>query len=358
MLTVDVALGGRAYPVCIGADLLGEAALWQRFSGTGKCLVVTNAIVAPLYLERVLDSLPASRSRALVLPDGESSKTVATWNRVIDELIDFRAGRDATVIALGGGVVGDISGFAAASYMRGIAFVQVPTTLLAQVDASVGGKTGVNHAQGKNLIGAFHQPRAVLADTATLDTLPEREYLAGLAEVVKYGAIRDESFLAWLEDRATRVLSRDPDTVAGLIERSVRNKAAVVAEDELEAGPRALLNFGHSFGHAIETLTAYERYLHGEAVAIGMVVAARLSEARGLCAAGVAERLAGLLSTFGLPVTVLTDIDARAIIDCLSLDKKALGGKSRLVLLRAPGSAVVDALSTPGQIEAAIEACR
>jgi 3-dehydroquinate synthase len=356
MLTVDVALAGRGYPVCIGAGLLGEPALWQRFSGSGKCLVVTNDIVAPLYLERVMDSLPAARS--LVLPDGEGSKTVAIWNNVLDELVEFRAGRDATAIALGGGVIGDICGFAAACYMRGIAFVQAPTTLLAQVDASVGGKTGVNHARGKNLIGAFHQPRAVLADTETLDTLPEREYLAGLAEVVKYGAIRDEPFLAWLEDRASRVLSRDPGTVAELIERSVRNKAEVVAADELEAGSRALLNFGHSFGHAIETLTGYERYLHGEAVAIGMVIAARLSEARGLCEPGVAERLAGILSSFGLPVTVLKDIGAEAIIDGLSLDKKALAGKPRLVLLRAPGSAVVDPLSTPEQIEAAIEACR
>lgn len=358
MLTVEIPLDNRSYPVCIGDGLLGQDDLWSRFIGHGKCLVVSNDVVAPLYLERVLDALPPARRQSLVLPDGETRKTVHTWATIIDRLVELKAGRDATIIALGGGVVGDICGFAAACYMRGIAFIQAPTTLLAQVDASVGGKTAVNHERGKNLIGAFHQPRAVIADTATLDTLPEREFLAGLAEVVKCGAIRDAGFFDWLSEHAEQVLRREPGTISDLICRSVRNKAEIVAEDETEAGNRALLNFGHSFGHALETLTGYRRYLHGEAVAIGMVVAAALSESRGICASGVSESLRRLLSVFGLPVTVPRDISAERIIDCLELDKKTIGGESRLVLLGGLGSAIIDRSSTSDEISAAIEACR
>jgi 3-dehydroquinate synthase len=358
MLTVEVALNDRSYPVIIGTGLLGRQNLWQRLLAGRKALVVSNEIVAPLYLDQVLDAFPPGNRHSLVLPDGESGKNILNWSRIIDELVDMKAGRDACVIGLGGGVIGDISGYAASSYMRGIDFIQAPTSLLAQVDASVGGKTAVNHEQGKNLIGAFHQPRAVLVDIDTLDTLPDREYQAGLAEVVKYGAISDPSFFKWLENRIEPILNRDRDTVSGLIDRSVRNKAEVVAEDEHEAGVRALLNFGHSFGHALETLTAYRRYLHGEAVAIGMVVAATLSEARGVCVPGVAGRLGSLLSAFRLPVEVPAGISSAAIIECLKLDKKALHGKTRLVLLNGPGSAYVDDLSTTEEIAEAIEACR
>ena len=358
MLTVEVELKGRSYPVIIGSGLLGRQDLWRQLVNDRQVLIVSNDVVAPLYLGQVLDALPPDNRHSLILPDGESSKVIPNWSRIIDELVEIKAGRDACIIALGGGVIGDISGFAAASYMRGIDFIQAPTSLLAQVDASVGGKTGVNHRKGKNLIGAFHQPRAVLADTDSLDTLPDREFHAGLAEVVKYGAIRDASFFNWLENRTDLVLGRDRETVAGLIDRSIRNKAEIVAEDEQETGVRALLNFGHSFGHALETLTSYQRYLHGEAVAIGMVVAASLSESRGICTPGVAARLAALLEALRLPVAVPADISSESIFECLKLDKKTLGGSARLVLLHDMGSALIDDLSTKEEICAAIEASR
>jgi len=358
MKRIDVQLGPRSYPVLVGAGLLGAAENWPPFSGRGRILVVTNDVVAPLYLEPVLSALPAAQTASFIVPDGEARKTVATWASIIDELVRLQAGRDACLVALGGGVIGDLCGFAAASYMRGVAFVQAPTTLLAQVDASVGGKTGVNHPRGKNLIGAFHQPRAVLADVGTLATLPGREYRAGLAEVVKYGMIRDARFLEWLERNVSAVRDREPSAVEDLVERSIRNKAEVVAADEREAGARALLNFGHSFGHALETLTDYHGFLHGEAVAIGMVVAAGLSESRGLLAPGACDRLRNLLIALGLPVTVPGDITADDICDCLALDKKTLAGQARLVLLDGIGSARVDADSTRNDILEAIEACR
>jgi 3-dehydroquinate synthase len=358
MATVDIAFDGRSYPVIIGRDLLGQPDRWRGLLKGSRTLVVTNDVVGPLYLDRVLEALPEDNRHSLVLPDGEANKNQRLWWWIIDELVAIGADRDSCIIALGGGVIGDLGGFAAASYMRGIDFIQVPTTLLAQVDAAVGGKTGINHEQGKNLVGAFHQPRAVLMDTDTLDTLPEREFLAGLAEVVKYGAIRDRPFLEWLERHATRVVKRDREILAELVERSVSNKAEVVTGDEFEAGARALLNFGHSFGHALETLTGYQRYLHGEAVAIGMVVAARLSEARGLCVPGSADRLAALLEMFGLPVTVLEDVTAAAVVDQLRHDKKMRSGRTRLVLLEEFGSATIDDTSRPEQIVEAIEACR
>jgi 3-dehydroquinate synthase len=270
----------------------------------------------------------------------------------------MQANRDACIVGLGGGVIGDMAGYAAASYMRGIAFVQVPTTLLAQVDASVGGKTGVNHPEGKNLIGAFHQPRAVVVDVTTMATLPDREYRAGVAEVVKYGLIRDAGFFAWLESHADEVSRRAPNAVQHMVEVSVRNKAEVVAADELEAGSRAQLNLGHSFGHALETLTGYEHFLHGEAVAIGMLIAARLSEARGLLEAGVANRLESLLTRFGLPVEVPVTISSEAVFSRLALDKKTLGGRLRLILLDELGSARVDSDSEKREILQAIESCR
>ena len=356
MSTVKVALGKRSYPVIIGGGLLDQAALWRKHLPGGKILVVSDEVVAPLYLDRVCNALGGSTIQTLVLADGESSKTVSNWSRIIDQLIEMKAGRDACLVALGGGVIGDICGFAAAAYMRGVAFIQVPTTLLAQVDASVGGKTAVNHIKGKNLIGAFHQPVAVFADTDTLKTLPEREFLAGLAEVVKIGAIRDPVFLEWLELESARILSRDTDTLTRAIEHSVRCKSEVVAEDELETGSRALLNFGHTFAHALETVTAYSRLLHGEAVSIGMVIAASLSEARGMCAAGISQRLAKLLTALGLPVAVPDGVETDAIIEAMALDKKALAGQMRLILLTAPGSAVIDTGSCEQEIRAAIVA--
>jgi 3-dehydroquinate synthase len=358
MKTVYVELGTRSYPVLIGQDLLGRDDVLRTHIGSGRVLVVTNTTVGPLFLERTLAALPADKTSSLVLPDGEVHKTVATWSRIVDELVRIRATRDACIVSLGGGVIGDMAGFAAASYMRGIDFVQVPTTLLAQVDASVGGKTGVNHREGKNLIGAFHQPRAVIVDIATMATLPDREYRAGVAEVVKYGLIRDPSFFDWLESHIEAVNQRAPGAVQTMVEVSVRNKAEVVAADEREAGSRALLNLGHSFGHAIETLTGYEQFLHGEAVAIGMVVAARLSEIRGILAEGAVTRLRSLLSRLGLPVQVPGSLSESAIFSRLALDKKTLDGQLRLILLDGIGAARVDTGSSESQILEAIEDCR
>jgi 3-dehydroquinate synthase len=355
MQTIDVDLAAGAYPVHIGRGLLNDACLWRKHVGAGKVLVVSNPTVAPLYLARLREALPAQRAEVHIIPDGERHKTVDTWYGIIDKLVAMRARRDATLVALGGGVVGDLTGFAAACYMRGVRFLQAPTTLLAQVDASVGGKTGINHVHGKNLVGAFHQPAAVLIDSATLDTLPAREFNAGLAEVVKYGAIRDEPFFCWLEAQAGRVAGRDADALDYLIQRSVGNKAEIVGLDEKEAGVRALLNFGHSFGHALEAVTKYERFLHGEAVAIGMAVAARLSEARSLCAGGLADRLAALLQRLGLPVRIPADLPLEALAEALELDKKALASGLRLVLLSGLGSACVDAGNSKDEIIAAMQ---
>jgi 3-dehydroquinate synthase len=348
--TIDVSLGKRSYPIIIGKGLLGDPSGWQNYIQSGKALVVTNEKVAPLYLASVQDSLADIELHSLVLEDGEQSKTIRNWSRIIDTLVGMKAGRDVCLLALGGGVIGDITGFAAASYMRGVPFVQLPTTLLAQVDASVGGKTAVNHGEGKNLIGAFHQPRAVVIDTDTLNTLPDREFRAGLAEVIKYGVIRDPEFFDWLETNSEALLQRNPSLLGSMIERSVRNKAEVVAEDELETGSRALLNFGHSFGHALETLTGYSRLLHGEAVAIGMVVATRLSEQRGLCSAGTADRVKNLLEKFALPSTLPGGITSDRILDAMKLDKKNLAGQTRLVLLEALGKARIDTESSPEEM--------
>jgi len=356
LITVDVQLEQAAYPVYIGRGLLGAGELWQPHLGQGQLLIVSNETVAPLFLEQLKQGL-AGRNPALhVIPDGEQYKNSETWYGIIDALVGHQARRDACLIALGGGVVGDVTGFAAACYMRGVRFLQAPTTLLAQVDASVGGKTGINHLRGKNLVGAFHQPAAVIIDSATLDTLPEREYRAGLAEVLKYGAISDAPFFEWLEREAEPVARRDPAAVDYLIERAVRNKAAVVAADERESGLRALLNFGHSFGHALESETAYERFLHGEAVAIGMVTAARLSEQRGLCPAGSAERISSLLARLGLPVQIPADLAVQGLAEALELDKKALASGLRLILLRDIGDAFVDSDSGAATILTAMSA--
>jgi len=350
MKTINVELAASSYPVYLGRGLLGDAELWRRHLGRGKVLVVSNDTVAPLYMPTLSPALEGLQAELHIIPDGEQYKTLESWSGILDRLVQMQARRDANLIALGGGVVGDITGFAAACYMRGIRFLQAPTTLLAQVDASVGGKTGVNHVKGKNLVGAFHQPAAVFIDSATLDTLATREFSAGLAEVVKYGAVNDAPFFDWLESGADAVSARDPQATDHLIARSVENKAEIVAQDEKESGVRALLNFGHSFGHALEAETAYRRFLHGEAVAIGMVVAAGLSESRGLCVGGTSRRLAELLSRCGLPVQIPADIDVEGLARALELDKKAVASGLRLVLLDAIGAARVDDRSSQSDI--------
>lgn len=358
MKTIDVKLASGGYPVHLGSGLLSDRSLWRRHLGAGKTLIVSNDVVAPIYLQTLTSILDQHDVAVHVIPDGEPNKTVATWYGIIDKLVAVQARRDATIIALGGGVVGDMAGFAAATYMRGLRFVQVPTTLLAQVDASVGGKTGFNHLQGKNLVGAFHQPAAVIIDTATLSTLPDREFNAGLAEVIKYGAIRDPEFFSWLEDHAIEIRQRNEEALDHLLHRSVRNKADIVAADEKETGIRALLNFGHSFGHALEAETHYERFLHGEAVAIGMVIAATLSEARDLCPGGVVTRLTDLLRRFDLPVELPGSTSIKGLMAALQLDKKAVAKGLRLVLLNAVGEAVVDNGSRYDEIVAAMRHCR
>lgn len=335
-LTVDVDLGERSYPVVIGSGLLGGGFDLSGYLTGMDCLVVSNETVAPLYLERLKKSLGDSVVHTIGLPDGEAFKTAASVESVINRLVSSKANRDTTVIALGGGVVGDIAGFAAACYMRGVAFVQVPTTLLAQVDSSVGGKTGVNHPEGKNLIGAFHQPKLVLIDTDTLATLPDRELRAGLAEVIKHGAIGDTDFFAWLESNMDGLLAKDADALAHAIRRSCEIKAAVVSEDEREKGKRALLNFGHTFGHAIENCLGYGEWLHGEAVAAGMLMAARMSD----LSQEELGRLRSLIAAAGLPVTAPA-IAADELRAAMGMDKKIQDKALRFVLLKSIGEAFV-----------------
>ncbi len=339
MKTIEVRHGQGSYPVHVGHGLLGLADVVQRHL-QGRILTVTDDRVAGLYLERLTAQLSDQpEHQSLVLPNGEEHKTVASWQRIVDALVNLGAQRDATVLALGGGVIGDMAGFAAACYMRGIRVIQVPTTLLAQVDAAVGGKTGVNHSQGKNLIGAFHAPAAVIADTDTLSSLDRRDYCAGLAEVVKYGAIRDPEFFDWLEDHAEALNAREPEPLLEAVYQSVRNKAEVVAADERESGQRALLNFGHTFGHALETATAYRAYRHGEAVAIGMALASRLSELLGLSATGTAERMTRLLQRLDLPTSLPEPLDRDRLVDLMRLDKKNRDEQIRLILLDGIGQA-------------------
>jgi 3-dehydroquinate synthase len=349
--SIDVELGERSYPIVIGSALLGGGFdLGEHLAGE-DCLVVSNETVAPLYLDRLREDLEGRSVQSISLPDGEAWKTLDTVSRVLDSLVAARANRDTTVIALGGGVVGDIAGFAAACYMRGVALIQVPTTLLAQVDSSVGGKTGVNHSEGKNLIGAFHQPRIVLIDTDTLGTLPDRELSAGLAEVIKHAAIADVGFFAWLEENIGALRQRDAGALAHAIRRCCEIKARVVAEDEREHGRRALLNFGHTFGHAIEHCQGYGEWLHGEAVAAGMMMAARFSC---LPEADIA-RLDALITAAGLP-TAPPAAGADAMREAMGLDKKARGGRLRFILLRALGDAYVTADYDPSRLERVLEA--
>ena len=340
MERLHIDLGERGYPILIGPGLLHDPALVGGSVAARDVLVVTNTTVAPLYLARLERALQGKRLASVALPDGEQHKTLATLNRVFDALVEHRMNRDACVVALGGGVVGDMAGFAAACYQRGVDYVQVPTTLLAQVDSSVGGKTGVNHPGGKNLIGAFHQPRAVLADTDTLGTLPPREFRAGLAEVIKYGLIADAGFLDWIEAHLDALLRLDGAALARAIRRSCEIKAAIVAEDEREHGRRALLNLGHTFGHAIETATGYDEWLHGEAVGAGLLMAADLSWRLGWLAEADLARIRHLLERAGLPVAT-PPIGAGRALQLMGMDKKVLAGRIRLVLMRRVGEGVV-----------------
>ncbi|MGZ8209077.1 MAG: 3-dehydroquinate synthase [Burkholderiales bacterium] len=342
MRTLTVELGDRSYPIHIGPGLLENAELIASRLPQKRAAIVTNATVAPLYLDTFDKALRASgvESVRIVLPDGEDYKNWQTLNTIFDALLENRCERRTTVIALGGGVIGDIAGFAAAVYQRGVPFVQIPTTLLAQVDSAVGGKTAINHPLGKNLIGAFYQPRVVLADTDTLASLPPREFSAGLAEVIKYGFIRDEAFLDWLESHMDALLGREPESLGYAIEQSCRNKAEVVAADEREGGVRALLNFGHTFGHAIEAGTGYGTWLHGEAVAMGMALASRLSMQLGLLSATQVDRVLELLARARLPVRA-PDLGLDQYLELMGHDKKVEGGRIKFVLLEKLGGAFV-----------------
>ena len=340
MNTLQIDLGNRSYPIYIGFGLLDQAALYPRHIKGKQVLVVTNETVAPLYLEKVLGQLKAYNTSQVILPDGEQHKSLEVLNQIFDTLLANKFGRSATLIALGGGVIGDMGGFAAACYQRGIPFIQIPTTLLAQVDSSVGGKTGVNHPLGKNMIGAFYQPQCVIADTEVLNTLDDRQFSAGLAEVIKYGLIRDADFFCWLEDNMDALLVRDKQALAIAIERSCLNKAEVVTEDETESGVRATLNLGHTFGHAIETGMGYGNYLHGEAVAIGLCQAADLSRREGWLSDNDVERIIALLKKARLPVNP-PDLSAEQFLQLMSVDKKNVDGGIRLILLKAIGQATL-----------------
>lgn len=345
-----VELGDRAYPILIGQGLLGTQDLSSWTHGD-QVLIVTNETVAPLYLEKARGSFPGKRVDTVVLPDGELYKTWEVLNRIFDQLLEKRHTRKTTLVALGGGVVGDMTGFAAACYQRGVAFIQIPTTLLAQVDSSVGGKTGINHPRGKNMIGAFLQPQGVLIDTETLETLPTRELSAGLAEVIKYGLIQDADFLAWLEENMDALMAMKSDLLAEAIYRSCQCKAEIVAEDEREAGVRALLNLGHTFGHAIETYTGYAQWLHGEAVAAGMVMAAELSKRLGWLTYNDTDRVQQLLVRARLPIRPPETMSPDDFYALMAVDKKNVDGSLRLVLLKHLGEATVTADFDPAELD-------
>lgn len=359
MASIRVALGERSYDIEVGAGLIEDAARYRPHLAGRKAALVTSTVVAPIYLERVTRALRTAGAEVIevILPDGEEHKTWQSLNLVFDALLSAHCDRHTTIVALGGGVVGDIAGFAAAVYQRGIPFIQVPTTLLSQVDSSVGGKTAVNHPLGKNMVGAFHQPRAVIADVSTLDTLPLRELRAGLAEVIKHGVIRNPAFFDWLEANMDRLLARDPDSLVHAVVRSCEIKAEVVAQDERETGLRAILNFGHTFGHAIESGLGYGHWVHGEAVGAGMVMAADLSARTGMISKAQSGRIRDLIARAGLPVAGPSALSADRYLDLMAVDKKAAGGKIRFVLLDKPGSAVVRGDIPEAAVRETLRAC-
>ncbi len=356
MKTIHVELGERSYPIFIGTELLGRAELVAPYIRGDQVLIVSNETVAPLYLEQAQAAFDGFQCHSVILPDGEQYKTLRTLNTVFDTLLEQRFDRSSTLVALGGGVVGDITGFAAACYQRGVDFIQIPTTLLAQVDSSVGGKTGVNHPLGKNMIGAFHQPRCVIADIGVLDTLDERQLSAGLAEVIKYGLIQDAAFFSWLEENMERLLARDPEALIHAVQRSCQDKAEIVAADEKESGIRAILNMGHTFGHAIETGVGYGRWLHGEAVATGMLMAADLSQRLGWLDAQDVARIDNLIDKACLPTRAPADLQCEEFLELMAVDKKVAGGKIHLVLPRAIGESAVCSDYDPEILKQTLEA--
>jgi len=357
MESLRVALGERSYPIHIGAGIIDSAELYAPYLSGGSAAIVTNEVVSPLYLSKVRAAIVSAGARvsAIVVEDGEQAKSWQTVDKVCDALLEARCGRDSLIVALGGGVVGDLAGFAAAVFQRGVPFLQVPTTLLAQVDSSVGGKTAINHARGKNMIGAFHQPLAVISDVATLDTLPERELRAGLAEVIKHGLALDLPFVEWLEKNIEKLLARERGALVYAVRRCCELKARIVAADEREAGERALLNFGHTFGHAIEGATGYGSWLHGEAISAGMVMAAELSLLTGSIRKDDAARVRALLARAGLPVKGPA-LSAERLLELMAVDKKAAKGRTRFVLLTAIGRAVLQADVDSRLVRAAIVA--
>ncbi len=341
MITVPIELGSRRYEIRIGAGLMAQPEEFANWIAGHQVFLITNEVVAPLYLDRLRQALSAWNMHEIILSDGETSKTLATCSTILDAMLAIPCDRHVTVIALGGGVIGDMAGFAAAIYQRGVSLIQVPTTLLSQVDSSVGGKTGVNHPSGKNLIGAFHQPERVIIDTTTLSTLPRRELSAGMAEVIKYGLIGDRNFFAWLEDNLDAVMALQSEAVSHAVSTCCANKAAVVEGDEREAGQRALLNLGHTFGHAIEAATRYDTWLHGEAVGLGMVMAAHLSSRLGWLGECDLGRIRELIQRTGLPSESFGALDPVQIRTLMQSDKKVQQGRLRLILLKQIGQAAI-----------------
>ena len=352
--TLQVDLGDRAYPIYIGSDLISNPAFFAQHIKGSRVMVVSNTTVAPLYLEQLKKALVDFNVSEVILPDGEEFKTLDVLNQIYTALLENRFDRTCTLIALGGGVVGDMTGYAAASYQRGVNFIQVPTTLLSQVDSSVGGKTGVNHPLGKNMIGAFHQPQAVIADTLTLNTLPDRELSAGMAEVIKYGLINDAEFFEWLEEHMEALMSRDLVLLAEAIRRSCADKAQIVAADEKEAGQRALLNLGHTFGHAIETGMGYGKWLHGEAVGAGMAMAADMSCRLGWIDDNKVNKINALLNRASLPTSPPESMTGADFMGLMSVDKKVLDGKMRLVLMKDIGHSIISDDFDPAALKATI----
>ncbi len=358
MKTLYVKLGRCSYPIYIGRDLLSQPELLSRHIAYREVLVVTNETVAPIYLPVVLQLLHNYRCESVILPDGERFKSLEVLNKIFDQLLRTNLSRQVTLIALGGGVIGDITGFAAACYQRGVPFIQIPTTLLAQVDSSVGGKTAVNHDLGKNMIGAFHQPKCVIADTNTLNTLDDRQLSSGLAEIIKYGLINDPEFFSWLEQNISNLRARKASSLTEAIVRSCLDKAEIVSNDELEHGTRALLNLGHTFGHAIETSLGYDRWLHGEAVACGIAMAADLSERLDWLTKKDLERIKDLLLAAGLPITMPQDMEIPRFMDLMSVDKKVRNGIIGLVLLSSIGNAVISYDYSSDLLATALKSCK
>jgi 3-dehydroquinate synthase len=358
MQVLQVELADRSYPICIGENLITNSELIGKYIQGRQICVVTNTVVAPLYLDQLKKTLSNYQLDEVILPDGEKFKTLEVWSGIFDKLLEARHNRSTTIIALGGGVVGDMAGFAASAYQRGVEFIQIPTTLLSMVDSSVGGKTGVNHPLGKNMIGAFYQPRLVLADISLLSSLPARELSAGLAEVIKYGLISDYEFFVWLEKNIDALIQRDKEALTYAVKRSCENKAFVVGKDERESGLRAILNLGHTFGHAIETAQGYGNWLHGEAVAAGMVMAADLSCRRGKICAEDLQRIITVLKRANLPVLSPANMTDEEFLSLMGVDKKVLDGRLRLVLLESMGKAEITSDIDSNLLHQTFAACR